>query len=167
MSQPADMVLEDVVQFLKQHQLTLSTAESCTAGLVASKIANVSGCGNCLDGGFIVYSPEAKNHHLGVDFETMQRYGLTSEAVAREMVLGLANKDAGKANFFISVTGTAESDDELNGVICFAYAFKMSDNLKVFSETRKFAGERNSVRDQAAVHALISIPSLHRYFVSE
>jgi PncC family amidohydrolase len=68
--------------------LTLVTAESCTAGLMTSILADVPGCGQVLDAGYVVYSPEAKQRCLGVSPDTMERFGLTSEEVAREMALG-------------------------------------------------------------------------------
>jgi len=77
-----------LVAFLQERKLKLSTAESCTCGLMASLLANEPGCGQVLDCGFIVYSAQSKHHLLGVDFATMERFGLTSEEVATEMAIG-------------------------------------------------------------------------------
>lgn len=152
--------IEDVVEFLHKNNLTVATAESCTAGMVASQLARVSGCGTALEGGYIVYSQQAKHNYLGVSLETMERCGLTSEEVARELTYGLAGRS--NANFLISITGTAESDDSLNGVVCFGYGLKVNGHLRVLSETRRFDGERNTVILAAAHYAVEAIPDAYR-----
>ena len=151
---------ENVIQFLCDHDLTVSTAESVTAGLIASLLADVSGCGQALEGGYIVYSKAAKHNYLGVDLAVMEKFGLTSEPVAREMVIGLASRSG--ASFHIAVTGTAESDDALNGVVCFGYGCKFNGQLRIVSETKRFDGERNEVRIAAANHALQNIPDIYQ-----
>ena len=72
-----------LIGFLSARGLKLATAESCTAGLIASLVAEVPGSGACLDVGFVTYSPSGKAGFLGVRQETMDRFGLTSEEVAR------------------------------------------------------------------------------------
>jgi nicotinamide-nucleotide amidase len=151
---------ENVIQFLCDHDLTVATAESVTAGLIASLLADVSGCGQTLEGGYIVYSKTAKRNYLGVDPAVMETFGLTSEPVAREMIEGLASRSG--ATFYIAVTGTAESDDELNGVVCFGYGCKFNGQLKIISETKHFDGERNEVRVAAAHYALENIPTVYQ-----
>lgn len=148
---------EDVVEFLKSHQLTLATAESCTAGLIAAHLADVPGCGSVFERGYVVYAPEAKNDMLGVSFETIEQYGLTSEPVAREMALG-ALRDSG-SNMAIADTGAAEADNELDGLVCFACALMLDGRERVISETVRFDGSRNEVREAAARYALLNIPT--------
>lgn len=150
---------ENVIRFLQENKVTVSTAESCTAGLLASTFASVSGCGSVLEGGYVVYSKLAKYNYLGVSLKTMEIFGLTSEEVAREMVNGLARRS--HTNFFIAITGTAESSDSLNGVVCFAYGMKCGGNLVVTSETRKFNGDRNKVIASAVNHVLYFIPKVY------
>lgn len=157
--------IEALVDFLESHQLKLATAESCTAGLVASLLASAPGCGKVLEGGYVVYSADAKKHYLSVDGEIIEKFGLTSEAVAREMVYGLSEHTT--ANLFLSITGTAESDDELNGVICFGYGFKRDNVLEVLSATHRFEGDRNEVRLAAARHALGSLPTMYHQLLTE
>lgn len=81
--------IEQVVNVLGKHGLRLCTAESCTAGLIAALVADIPGSGAVLDCGFVTYSEQAKQRCLGVDPQTIERFGLTSEEVAREMALGL------------------------------------------------------------------------------
>ncbi len=68
--------------YLKNNKLVLSTAESCTAGCLVALLAAIPGTGEVLESGYVVYSPSAKKRLLGVSAETIERYGLTSEAVA-------------------------------------------------------------------------------------
>ncbi|MBM7061887.1 CinA family protein [Pseudomonas sp. UL073] len=148
--------IEEVVSFLKKYQLRLATAESCTAGLMAALVAGISGSGEVLDRGYIVYSPEAKQGCLGVREKTIELYGLTSEEVAREMALGALESSG--ADIVLANTGIAESDDDLDGVLCFACAMNIADHRGVVSETVHFSGERNEVRVAAAHHALLQLP---------
>ncbi len=74
--------LTEIVRFLSDKEMKLTTAESCTCGLMASLLGDIPGCGQVLDSGFVVYSPKAKNRLLHVSFETVETFGLTSEEVA-------------------------------------------------------------------------------------
>lgn len=149
--------VEQVVSFLERYQLTLLTAESCTAGLMTSILADVPGCGQVLDAGYVVYSPEAKQRCLGVSPDTMERFGLTSEEVAREMALG-ALEAADRAGVALANTGLAEGAGEADGLVCFACAMYLDGEPWVVSEQRHFDGERNTVREQAARHGLLQLP---------
>lgn len=151
--------IEEVVNFLNQQELSVTTAESCTAGLAASLMADVSGCGQSLQSGYVVYTEEAKNACLGVSFQTMQAYGLTSEEVAKEMAVGALERSS--AQITLAITGTAESEDCLDGVVCFAYTLRTSKGYRLLTETKKFGGSRNDVRKAAAVHALLSLPGIY------
>ncbi len=154
--------VEDVINYLCEKELSIVTAESCTAGMVTSLLADAPGCASILEVGYVVYTEHAKHQCLGVDLQTMQLFGLTSEEVAREMALGALTRS--RANISIAITGTAESEDELNGVVCFAYATKTENTQRVISETIKFVGKRNQVRHSAAMHAIVSIPSVYEKF---
>jgi PncC family amidohydrolase len=152
--------IEAVIEYLKQEKLMLATAESCTAGLMASTIGAVSGSGAVLECGFVVYSPRAKHRSLGVSFNTIERFGLTSEEVAREMAVGVL--EASSADIALANTGVAESGDELDGVVCFAWALRRDTGIEVVSDTRRFDGDRNGVRRAAALHGIDEIPRRHR-----
>lgn len=145
---------------MKAEKLYLTTAESCTAGLIAATLADVPGAGALLDCAYIVYSTESKQHCLGVQAETIRRCNLTSEAVAREMAIGALGNS--HANLAISNTGVTDGTDPAipAGTQCFAWAFKRLEGGSpvVFSETRRFEGDRNNIRDAAARYALSRIP---------
>ena len=100
-----DNQLQSVLRYLQDNKLKLVTAESCTAGMIASTLADEPGSGSWLECAFVTYSEEAKMHYIGVKPETIERYNLTSEEVAREMSEG-ALKTA-NANVAIADTGVA------------------------------------------------------------
>ncbi|MGF6696524.1 nicotinamide-nucleotide amidase [Paraburkholderia sp. MM5496-R1] len=151
-----------VVSFLSSRGLKLATAESCTGGQIASYLASVPGSGACLDVGFVSYSPSGKAGFLGVRQSTMKQYGLTSEAVAREMAEGALRQEGCCADIAVSNTGLADGgahggsdDDPPQGTQCFAWAFRRpGDQFVTFAETRRFSGDRNDVRSAAALYAL-------------
>ena len=69
--------IEDVVvDILAAKHLTVSTAESCTGGLLAGRIINVPGASDVIGEGFITYSNDAKRKYLGVKKSTLKKYGL-------------------------------------------------------------------------------------------
>lgn len=148
--------IEQLINFLKAQELTLVTAESCTAGMQSSMLADVPGCGAVLHNGYVVYSKESKNACLGVSLHTIDIFGLISEEVAREMALGALKRS--KADIALANTGLAEADNALNGVVCFACAMKCNGEQVVISETLKFEGDRNAVRRAAARYGLLRIP---------
>lgn len=154
-----------VIDFLKSHQLKLTTAESCTAGLMATKLADFPGCGAVFERGYVVYAPEAKNDCLGVSFGTIDEHGLTSEPVAREMALG-ALRNSG-SNMAIADTGAAEAEDEdLDGTVCFACALMLDGRERVVSETKQFDGSRNEVRELAAQYGLLKIQDYYQQLLA-
>jgi nicotinamide-nucleotide amidase len=150
-----------IAEYMKRQRLMLVTAESCTAGLIASRLAEVPGAGKLLECAYVVYSPEAKQRSLGVKKETIERYNLTSEEVAREMATGALERS--DANLAVANTGVTDDTDPAipPGTQCFAWAFRRPDGrVEVHSETRRFEGERNDIREAAADFALRRIPQL-------
>lgn len=101
-------IAEKLVNKLMEDKLTITTAESCTGGMIASTIVNVPGASYVLNEAIVTYSNDAKMKYLGVDNDSLDIYGAVSEEVARQMVEGIA-KEA-KADFAIAVTGIAGPD---------------------------------------------------------
>lgn len=96
---------EQVVQMIKDREWTLTTAESCTGGLLAGRILNVSGASEVYNEGHITYSNEAKHRLLGVKEETLDRFGAVSPQTAAEMAEGAAK--AASAQVGLATTGIA------------------------------------------------------------
>lgn len=156
--------LAEIVQFLSDKELKLTTAESCTCGLMASLMGDIPGCGQVLDSGFVVYSPKAKNRLLNVSFETIETFGLTSEEVATEMAIGALN--ASVANIAIANTGVADdSEEDAGGTQCYAFALMQGERQVSLSETVQFEGDRVEIRKQAARYGLEQLPSKYEQLV--
>lgn len=136
---------------LGEKTLTISTAESCTGGMIASKLIEVPGISENFIEGIVSYSNEAKIKRLKVKKETLEKYGAVSEEVAREMLAGL-NTDIG-----ISTTGIAGpgggSKDKPVGLVYIG--IKVKDEVKVFK--RELKGDRNKIRQRAMMHALYNL----------
>lgn len=149
--------LAEIVRFFSDKKMKVTTAESCTCGLMASLLGDIPGCGQMLDSGFVVYSPKAKNRLLHVSFETIETFGLTSEEVATEMAIGALN--ASVADIAIANTGVADdSEEDAGGTQCYAFALMQGERQVSISETVQFAGDRVEIREQAARYGLEQLP---------
>lgn len=160
--------LESVLRYLEDNQLKLVTAESCTAGLTASLLAEQPGSGSWLDCAFVTYSVSAKCQLLKVSKDTVDRHGLTSEEVAREMAEGALRLSC--ANVALADTGVAGpggQGDIPPGTICLAWSFEREGRPITYSETRKFEGDRNEVRESAAQYMIGRIWHYHNAMMSE
>ena len=96
---------EQIGKILTASHLTLSTTESCTGGLVSSKLTDVAGSSNYIKLNFVTYCNEAKHNILGVSNDTLKKFGAVSQECSIEMAQGLHNIT--KADICISTTGTA------------------------------------------------------------
>ncbi len=143
---------EQAVLLLEESGMMLTTAESCTAGLVAGRVMNVPGASNVYQEGYITYSNEAKERLLGVREETLAVFGAVSEETAREMASGAAN--AAKADAALSVTGIAGpgggTQDKPVGLVYIGCFVKGEVTVK---ECR-FHGNRAQNRADAVTEAL-------------
>ncbi|MDP2121488.1 MAG: CinA family protein [Hoeflea sp.] len=95
----------EVVDIFSSIGAMVATAESCTGGLIAGAITDISGSSSVFDRGFVTYSNEAKEDMLGVRPATLEAFGAVSAQVATEMVLGARRRS--RAGFAVSVTGVA------------------------------------------------------------
>ncbi len=141
-----------VVELLKQSRKTLATAESCTGGLIASRVTDVSGASAVFTHGFITYSNEAKSQLLGVQAETLVAHGAVSEEVAGEMAAG-ARQSSG-ADIAVSITGiagpTGGAEEKPVGTVCFGIA--TSEGVETFREYHPRS--RADFKQQASQRAL-------------
>ena len=88
MSVEGKFLSKEISELFWKENLTLATAESCTAGNVAAAITAVAGTSHFFTGGIIAYSNEVKENLLGVSHETLETYGAVSEETVIEMVKG-------------------------------------------------------------------------------
>lgn len=96
---------EKVADILIKNKLTIATAESCTGGLLSSKLTDVSGSSAFVHLNFVTYSNNAKNKILGVKNITLEKYGAVSKECSEEMASGLYNVTG--ADICVSTTGIA------------------------------------------------------------
>lgn len=146
-----DRLEKKIVELLKKLNMNMSTAESCTGGMLASKLIDVPGVSDVFYEGVVSYSNEAKINRLGVRKETLDRYGAVSEEVAKEMVMGLTTDVA------LSTTGIAGPDggSEEKPVGLVYMGIRIKD--KIYVEKRVFRGDRNKVRERTVSHTLFTL----------
>lgn len=145
-------VEDRVAELLLEKNLTIATAESCTGGMVASRLISYSGISKAFKEGFIAYSNEAKINTLHVKKETLDIYGAVSEETAREMAEGAA-KNAG-SDIGISTTGIAGPDggteEKPVGLVYVCVYCRGNFNVLKIRAT----GARDTVRERAATSVL-------------
>ncbi len=145
--------LEDVVVgLLIKNHLTLTTVESCTAGLLAGRIVNVSGASRVFEEGFITYSNEAKQKYVQVSGSTLERFGAVSSETAREMALGAIATSGSSVS--LATTGLAGPDGGTEkkpvGLVFIACALNNTVTVKEFH----FKGNRQKIREATVINAL-------------
>ena len=148
-----DVTLEGcIIEMLKQKNLKLACAESCTGGMVSSRLVNYSGASSAFIEGVVAYSNEAKIKSLDVKKETLDAYGAVSEQVAAEMAEGIVKSS--KADIGISTTGIAgpqNSDtDKPIGLVYIGIHYNNKTIVKKFN----FTGDRDRVRNATTTRLL-------------
>lgn len=132
-----------VVNLLFKKNLTISFCESCSGGMLASTLVNVSGSSNVFNESYVTYSNESKTKILGVPKELIDEFGVQSLEVAKSMVIGLKNTTG--SNVCISVTGFTKGNIEtpVDGLCYFGI---MVNNLIIVDEVQ-VTGDRNEIRE--------------------
>ena len=149
------MTLEEkVVKTLNEKGLVLATAESCTGGLIAKRITDISGSSSVFNCGIVSYSNEIKESVLGVSHKTLETYGAVSEQTVREMVKGVLRISG--ADIAVSVSGIAgpTSDNTKKPVGLIFLAVSDGKNTIVQQLNNTFTDDirennRNSASDEA------------------
>jgi nicotinamide-nucleotide amidase len=156
-------MIETLAQGLLQRGWMLTTAESCTGGLVAARCTDLSGSSQWFERGFVTYSNEAKHEMLGVDMALIQAHGAVSEEVARAMALGALRHS--RAQVSVAITGVAGpsggSADKPVGTVWLAWATPSdsgptlgADTAFVKVECCHFQGDRAAVRQASMARAV-------------
>lgn len=144
---------ENLLQQLRAQNCTLATAESCTGGLVAALLTEISGSSDVFSHGFITYVNAAKISMLGVDAQLIDTHGAVSEEVARAMAEGAVR--AAGANMAIAITGIAgPSGATVDKPVGLVHIACVREGFTTLHEVHHFAGDRASVRLQAVSAAL-------------
>jgi nicotinamide-nucleotide amidase len=159
----ADLDTPDLVvalaALLQRKGWMLTTAESCTGGLIGAACTELAGSSVWFERGFITYSNEAKTQLLGVDAATIAAHGAVSEPVARAMATGAIAHSA-PSRVALAVTGvagpTGGTSEKPVGTVWFGW----SVDGDVRTERRRFDGDRATVRAATVRHALQTLVEL-------
>lgn len=143
---------EEVVELLKVDELTVTTAESCTGGLVAARLVDVPGVSEVFKQGFITYSNKAKRKLLNVKKTTLKEFGAVSEKTAREMAKGAIL--ASGADAAIATTGIAGPDGGTEEKPVGLVYIGVSVWGQMYVEEHHFEGDRSEVRESTVQAAL-------------
>lgn len=150
----ADKTLEEsVVDLLKEKELTLSLAESCTGGAIAARIVNVPGASQVFTHGFVTYSNRAKRECLGVKKSTLKTVGAVSAKCAKQMAKG--GCAASGADICLSVTGLAGPDGGTSETPVGTVFMGCCCNGHTITREYHFTGNRTKIRQQAVASALV------------
>jgi nicotinamide-nucleotide amidase len=139
--------------------ITMVTAESCTGGLISAALTAIAGSSRAFEAGFVTYANSAKEAMLGIAPSLIRTQGAVSEAVAKAMARGALEYTA--AGLAVGVTGVAGPDggtpDKPVGLVHMAVA---TSEGAISHRTQVFAGDRDSVRLQAAIATLAMVPAI-------
>lgn len=145
------MIEQEIGELLRTRGLTVATAESCTGGLIASRITGTPGASSYFETGFVTYSNDAKEKFLDVPPAILREHGAVSEPVARRMAEGARKRAASEIG--IAVTGIAGpsggSPDKPVGTVFIALAAGEGTIVRRFV----FSGGRVEIREKAADEA--------------
>lgn len=148
-----ETLAEVVVKKLIAQNKTISTAESCTGGIIAKMITDVPGASDCFNYGWVTYSNDAKVDQLGVGPVLINEHGAVSEAVAEAMAIGARQKSG--ADLAVAVTGIAGpgggSEQKPVGLVYIAVSSKNGCETRNFHFTRN---DRDFIRTRTAQTAL-------------
>lgn len=145
-------LLNEVFTNLRKQKLTVATAESCTGGLIAHTLTNISGSSDYFDRGIVSYSNEAKSELLGVPEDMLKEYGAVSEQVAKAMAEGIrttSNVDIGIATTGIAGP-TGGTKEKPVGLVYIAISTSENTVVKKF----QFSGDRLQNKESTCNAAL-------------
>ncbi|MEZ2623218.1 CinA family protein [Paenalcaligenes hominis] len=156
-SSSINQAVHNLAQRLLAEQVYITTAESCTGGLIAAAFTTLSGSSAWFERGYITYSNSAKQEDLGVLIDTLERYGAVSEQTAMEMAKG-ALEMAAQADVALATTGiagpTGATPGKPVGMVCFGFARRTDTGIVAHALTQVFTGDRDHVREQAVLFAV-------------
>ncbi|MCR5665806.1 MAG: CinA family protein [Eubacterium sp.] len=132
--------------------MTISTAESCTGGLIAGELTSLAGSSDYFHEGYVTYSNDIKEKNLGVSHDTLKQHGAVSHECCKEMLLGLLKRSG--SDFGIAVTGIAGpgggSKEKPVGLVYIGCG--SINDYRIYEE--HFTGNRDEVRRQTVNQAI-------------
>ncbi|MBO88415.1 MAG: damage-inducible protein CinA [Rickettsiales bacterium] len=142
-----------LIHLCRQKNIRLSTIESCTGGLLAGCLTDIAGSSDVLDRGFVTYSNEAKNEEVGVNLDTLEKFGAVSAPVAREMCAGaLTRRPIGAAASLTGIAGPGGATaNKPVGLVFIGIATRSSNPV---AHRFVFEGDRQAVRTAAVAEAI-------------
>ncbi|RVU39359.1 CinA family protein [Hwanghaeella grinnelliae] len=143
---------KSVLKQFEERGLTLTTAESCTGGLITGVLTAIAGSSSVVERGFVTYTNEAKMEMLGVTPALFPDVGAVSSEVAREMAAGAVAHS--RADIAVAVTGVAgpgQSERKPAGLVYIGSCKRGGEPIAL---EFRFSGDRNAVRRQAVIEAL-------------
>ena len=154
--QDITQLAENIIDKARQKAVMIALAESCTGGMIAAALTDISGSSAAVDRGFLTYSNQAKIDILGVSNATLEQYGAVSEQTARAMVDGtlIAAPMAGLALSVTGIAGPGGGQDKPVGLVHFACQCRDAPQTHAM---HIFSGDRHMVRQQAVRTALMMI----------
>lgn len=141
-----------IVRSLAHKGLSIATAESCSGGLLAVWLTDLPGSSAWFDRGWVTYSNESKVSELGVPQDVLARFGAVSAETVHAMCDGVFNKT--QAHIVLATTGLAGPDGDGSSIPVGTVWIGCHVKGDRFAETFHFDGDRESVREQAALAAL-------------
>ncbi len=145
-------IIEKIIKHLSERNQTISFAESCTGGRIASAFTAVSGASSILNGSCVTYSNEIKNSWLGVEQEVLDNYGAVSKECVSQMLDGIVKM--ANSDYAISISGIAgpTGGTEFKPVGTVYIGILTPTNREIFHNI--FEGSREEIQDKATAFAI-------------
>ncbi len=141
----------NLVEQLKDQNMTLSTAESCTGGMLAQILTSVPGVSAVYAGGFVTYATREKHDMLGVSKKVLKEEGAIAKKTAKQMAIGAAQKTG--TDVAIAITGNAGPDAQEDKPVGLVYVGICIDG-KGSAQRFMLEGDRQSIREKACLAAI-------------
>ncbi|SFV64270.1 Molybdopterin binding motif, CinA N-terminal domain / C-terminal domain of CinA type S [hydrothermal vent metagenome] len=143
---------KQIIDYLTKHHQTISFAESCTGGRIASAFTAISGASAVLNGSCVTYSNDIKEQWLGVKHQTLLDHGAVSKKCVKEMLIGI--RDMANSHYAIAVSGiagpTGGTADKPVGTVYIGILTPNTSSVKLYN----FNGNREEIQQKATISAI-------------
>lgn len=157
-----DPALDRLIRRLLADQLTVATAESCTGGWLAKVLTDRAGSSAWLLAGWVVYSNESKQRELAVPARLLREHGAVSEEVVAALAKAAQRRSG--ADLAVAISGIAGPSGAVPGkpvgTVCFGFARKHGRGSVIETVTKRFRGDRDTVRRASVRYALTGLYSM-------